>query len=134
MELSRIASCESPDPVHSALAVRKPAPIAAGEVTLNVALTLAPGATGSLNVFDAPVPPETAALHPAGSERLNLTPAAGAPVVFVNVPVTSCADLGVNVVTRDRLSRCTSYLAATMFACTASVVASVGYPVVITPS
>ena len=65
---------------------------------------------------------------------LNLTPAAGDPVVFVNVSVTSCADLGVNVVTRDRLTRCTSYLAATMLACTASVVASVGYPVVITPS
>ncbi len=65
---------------------------------------------------------------------LNLTPAAGAPVVFVNVSVTSCVERGVNVVTRDRLTRCTSYLAATMLACTASVVASVGYPVVITPS
>ena len=65
---------------------------------------------------------------------LSLTPVAGAPVVFVNVAVTSCVEPGVNVVTRDRLTRCTSYLAATMLACTASVVASVGYPVVITPS
>ena len=35
-------------------------------------------------------------------------------------------DFGVKVVTRDRPTRCTSYLAATMLACTASVVASVG--------
>ena len=40
--------------VHSALPVRKPAPVAAGEVTLKVALTLAPGATGAANVADAP--------------------------------------------------------------------------------
>ena len=120
--------------VHSALPVRKPAPVVAGEVTLKVALTLAPGATGAANVFDVPVAPETTAVHPAGTEMLNLTPVAGAPVVFVNVTVTSCVDPGVNVVTRDRLTRCTSYLAATMLACTASVVASVGYPVVITPS
>ena len=75
--------------VHSALPVRKPAPVAAGEVTLKVALTLAPGATGSANVFDVPVAPETTAVHPAGMERLNLTPVAGAPVVFVNV----CGDI-----------------------------------------
>src|SRR4030042_1167140 len=57
--------------VHSALPVRKPASVAAREVTLKVPLTLPRG---------------------------------------------------------------TSYLAATMVACTASVVASVGYPDVITPS
>jgi len=50
------------------------------EVTLKVALTLAPDATGSANVFDAPVDPETTELHPAGAERLNVTPAADAPV------------------------------------------------------
>ena len=32
-----------------------------------------------------------------GTEMLNLTPAAGAPVVFVNVTVVSCEDPGVNV-------------------------------------
>jgi hypothetical protein len=37
-------------------------------------------------------------------------------------------------VTRDRPIRWTSYLAATMLACTALMAASVGYPVVITPS
>src|ERR1017187_6683062 len=120
--------------LHSALAFRKPAADAGGEVTLNVALTLPPGATGSPSVFDAVPPPETAAVHLVGRERLKLTPATGDPVVFVNVAVASRMDPGVNVVTRERLSRCTSYLAATMLACTASVVASGGYPAVITPS
>src|ERR1019366_1128856 len=120
--------------VHSALPVRKPAADVGGEVTLKVALTLAPGATGSLNVTDVLVAPETTASHPAGMEILNLTVLAGDPVVFVNVSVTSCIELSLNVVTRDRLTCCTSYLAATMFDCTASVVASAGNPVVITPS
>src|ERR1017187_6747696 len=113
--------------VHSALPARKPAPEVAGEVILKVALTLAPGPTGLAMVFGS-LP-----IHPAGTDMLNLTPAAVDPVVFVNVAVTSSVDPGVNVVTRDRVTRATSYLAATMLACTASVVASVGYPVVITP-
>jgi len=69
-----------------------------------------------------------------GAETLSLTPAAAVPVVFVNVAVTSCVERPVNVVTRDRLTRCTSYRAATTLAWIASVVASLGYPVVITPS
>jgi hypothetical protein len=67
---------------HSALPVRKPAPVVAGEVTLKAALTVAPGATGSVNVFDVSVAPT---VHPVGTEMPNLTSIAGAPVVFVNV-------------------------------------------------
>src|SRR5258708_7948592 len=94
--------------VHSALAVRTPALVVAGERTVKVAHTLAPGATGPPNVFGI------AGVHPVGGAMLKLTPVAAERVVFVNVKVMSCVDLGVNVVTRDRLSRCTSYLAATM--------------------
>lgn len=101
---------------------------------MKVALTLAPGATGSSKVTEVSSVPLTTAVHPAGADRLNLTPTAVEPVVFVNVWVTSWAEPGVNVVARDRLSRCTSYFAATTLAWTASMVASVGYPVVITPS
>src|ERR1035437_1647838 len=114
--------------VHSALPVRKPAPAAPAETTLKAALTLAPGPTGPAIARGAP------AVQPAGTEMLSLTPAAADPVVLENVIVTSCDDPGVNVLTRDTLTRCTSHLAATILACTASVVASVGYPVVITPS
>ena len=41
--------------VHEALPTRSPLKAAGPEVTLKVALTLAPGATGSANVFDVPV-------------------------------------------------------------------------------
>ena len=72
---------------------------------------------------------------PLGTEMLNLTPVAGAPVVFVNVTVVSCEDPGENVWSPGgvavadagaRLSRGTSYLAATTLACTSWSVASVG--------
>src|SRR5665647_606156 len=119
---------------HSALPVRKPGPVLGDAVTLKVALTLAPGSTGAVNIFEASVAPETTAVHPLGAEMLNLTLVTVAPVVFVNVPVISCAECCVNVVARDMLILCTSYFTVTMLTCTASVVASVGYPVVITPS
>ena len=79
--------------------------------------------------------PEAAAVHPVGAEMLNLTPEAGAPVVFVNVTVVSCEDRGENVWSPGgvaiaeagaRVSRATSYLAATTLACTSRSVASVG--------
>ncbi len=69
---------------------------------------------------------------------LNLTPTTGTPVVFVNVTVVSCEDPGENVWSPGgvavaealwpgaRLSRGTSYLAATTLACTFWSVASVG--------
>jgi len=88
----------------------------------------------SANVFAISVVPETTAIHLFEPSTLNGAPGAGAPVALVNVRVMFCADPRVNVATRDRLSRCMSYLAATMLACTASAVASVEDPDVITPS
>src|SRR5580700_8753182 len=58
--------------VHWALATRSPLKAAAPEVTLNVALTLAPGATASANVFDVCVAPATKEVHCVlGTEMLN---------------------------------------------------------------
>src|ERR1035438_9355134 len=121
--------------VHWALPTRSPLKAAGPEVTLKVALTLAPGATGSAIVTDVLVAPETKEVHCLGTEMLNWTPTAGAPVVFVNVTVVSCEDPGENVWSPGgvavadagaRLSRSTSYLAATTLACTNWSVASVG--------
>src|ERR1700687_5755090 len=78
--------------VHEALPIRSPLKAAGPEVTLKVALTLAPGATGPVNVFDVWLEPTTKAVHCLGAEMLNWTPVAGAPVVFVNVTVASCED------------------------------------------
>ncbi len=82
--------------VQEALPTRSPLKAAFPEVTLKVALTPAPGATGfEAKFFAASVVPEATAVHPWGAEMLNLTPAAGAPVVFVNVTVVvSCEDPG----------------------------------------
>ena len=49
--------------VHEALPTRSPLKAAGPEVTLKVALTLAPGATGSANVFDVSVVPGTTEVH-----------------------------------------------------------------------
>src|ERR1017187_1923130 len=126
-----VSVCVLPPVVQETLPTRSPLKAAGPEVTLKVALTFAPGATGSAIV----VVPEATAVHPVGTERLNLTPAAGAPVVFVNVTVVSCEDRGENVWSPGgaaiadagaRLSRGTSYLAATTLACTSWSVASVG--------
>ncbi len=122
-----VADCRPPCPgfVHEAVPIRSPLKDTGPEVTLKVALTLAPGAT-ELNVFDVSVVPEANEVHcRPGTEMLSLTPAAGAPVVFVNVTVLSCEDRGANVWSPGgvpvaeagvRLSSCTSYLAATMLA------------------
>src|SRR6478672_5387856 len=121
--------------VHDALPTRSPPKAAGPEVTLKVALTLVPGATGTVSVFDVSVEPETTEVHPVGTERLNLTPVAGAPVVLVNVTVVSCEEPGENVCTPGglavadagaRLSRATSYFAATTLACTFWFVSLVG--------
>src|SRR5512136_577599 len=82
-----VSDCVRPFAVHEALPTRSPLKPAGPEATLKAALTLAPGATGSANVFDVPVEPETTEVHPVGTETANLTPVAGAPVVFVNVTV-----------------------------------------------
>ena len=122
--------------VHETLPTRSPLKAAGPEVTLKVALTLAPGATGSAIVADVLVVPGTMEVHCLlGTVMLNWTPTAGAPVVFVNVTVVSCEDPGENVWSPGgvavaeagaRLSRGTSYLAATTLACTSWSVASVG--------
>src|SRR3954451_5605087 len=132
-----VSDCIRPlELVHETLPTRSPLKTAGPDVTLKVALTLAPGATGSASVFAVSVVPETTDFHCSlGTEMLNLTPVTGAPVVFVNVRVVSCEDPGENVcrpggvamaVAGARLSRGTSYLAATTFACTSWSVASVG--------
>src|SRR5215469_2904870 len=115
--------------VHEALATRSPLNGAIPEATLNVALTLAPGATvaGRDELPDA--------VQPFGTEIFSLTPVTGAPVVFVNVTVVSCEDPGENVCSPGgvaiaeagaKLSRATSYLAATTLACISPSVAFEG--------
>ena len=49
--------------VHEALPTRSPLKAAGPEVTLKVALTLAPGATGSAIVIDVSVVPGTTEVH-----------------------------------------------------------------------
>jgi hypothetical protein len=83
--------------VHETFPTRSPLKAAGPEVTSKVALTLAPGATGFTNLFDVPVEPETTEAHPDGTDRLNVTPVASAPVVLVNVTVVLCEDPGENV-------------------------------------
>jgi hypothetical protein len=60
-------------------------------VTVKVALTLEPAGTELNN--DVP----RRILHRGGTARLSSTPATAAPVVFVNVTVVSCDELGENV-------------------------------------
>src|SRR5512137_1946031 len=83
--------------VHEALPTRSPLKAAGPEVTLKVALTLAPGATGPASVADVLVVPGTTDVHCAGTAMLSVIPAAGVPVVFVNVTVVSCEDPGEKV-------------------------------------
>src|SRR5580658_9925945 len=117
--------------VHEALPTKSPLKAVGPEVTLKVALTLAPAATGP----GVLAPPEANAVQPLGTEMLNSTPVAGAPVVFVNVTVTFCEEPGTNVWSPGgaavadagaRVSRGTSYLAATTLTCTSWSVAFVG--------
>jgi hypothetical protein len=72
------------------------------EVTLKVALTLAPGATGPaisevLFSGECALVAATLAVHCLGKEMPSVTLATGAPVVFVKVRVVSCEDSGENV-------------------------------------
>src|SRR5450759_159713 len=84
--------------VHCAWPARSPLKAAGPEVTLNVALTLAPGATGPAIVAVFVVVPDTTKVHCAlGTVILNWTPVAGAPMGFLNVTVVSCDDPGENV-------------------------------------
>ena len=87
------SDCVLPFVVHETLPARSPLKAAGPEVTLKVALTLAPGATGAAII----VAPEATAVHPVGTERLNLTPAAGVSVLFVKERVVSSEERGENV-------------------------------------
>src|SRR5690349_5131919 len=86
-----------PFTVQEALPTRSPLKAAGPDVTLKVALTLAPGATGSANVFDVSLPPESTEVHCPGTEILNLTPVADTSEIFLNITVVSCDDPGENV-------------------------------------
>ena len=95
--------------VHEALPIRSPLKGTGPEVTLKVALTLAPGATES-NVCDVPVVPGTKEVHCLpGTEMLSRTPTAGDAPVFVNVTVLSCEDPGANVYMLTNFSQGQSY-------------------------
>src|SRR5262245_30004208 len=121
---------------HETLPTRSPLKAAGPDVTLNVALTSSPGATGSAIVIEVFVVPWTTDVHRVfGRTTLSVTPVAGAPVVFVNVTVVSCEEPGANVCNPGGLataeagaiiSRATSYFAATTFAWMSWSVASVG--------
>ena len=87
--------------VHSALPLRNPPPVVVAEITLKVALTLAPGATGASYVTVEAEPPDAETVQPAGEEMFNFTSEAGVAALFVNVAVMSFADFGVNVKRRD---------------------------------
>src|ERR1700747_521118 len=67
-----LSVCALPSVVHRALATRSPLKAAGPEVTLKVALTLAPGAIGPANVFDVWLAPATTsvttAVHCLGAE------------------------------------------------------------------
>src|SRR3954471_7455174 len=122
--------------VHRACATRSPLNGAGPEGTLNVALTLAPAAITRSNVAATLIVPGSNDVHCLlGTEMLNSRLATAAPVVFVNVTVVSCEDPGENVCTPGgaamadagvSASRGTSYLAATILACTSWSVASDG--------
>src|ERR1041385_3257300 len=129
--------------VHETTPRRSPLKAPGPEVTVKTALTVSPGATRP-NFIDFWVVPGTNEVqNRAGTAMLNSTSDATDPVALVNVTVASCEAPGVNVWSPggvavadagDSRSRCTSYPAATMLACTRPSVASVGYPAVITPS
>ena len=140
-----VSKRRGPEPgfVHDALATRSPLNGFGPEVTVKTALTVSPGATEPNVAESLRVPATTALQCRSGPATRNFTSTAGDPVVFVNVTVVFCEDPGVNVCSPGgvavaeagaRLSRWTSYLAATTLAWTALSVVSVGYAAVITPS
>src|SRR5258708_3342430 len=113
--------------VHDTVATRSPLKVVGPDVTLKVAPTLAPGATGAAKVFEIPAEPEATAVHPFGVAMLSLTPVAGASVEFVKITAVSCEEPGENVCSPGgavvaaagaRLSGCAPYFAATTLACT----------------
>src|SRR5262245_27660862 len=102
-----------------------PLKAAAPDFTLNVAVTVAPGATGSAIDFFPSPPPATVAVQPEGTAMLSSTPVTGALSVLVKVTATSREAPGENVSTPGAaavanagatLNLATPYLAATTLA------------------
>src|SRR5947207_13837745 len=83
--------------VQEASPMRSPLKANGPEVTLKVALTLAPGTTGSAKTFEVFVVPGPTAVHPLGTRMRSSTPIAAAPVVLVKVTVVSREDRGAEV-------------------------------------
>src|SRR3954467_13526307 len=81
--------------VQLTFAVKKPASVVAGEVRWKVALTLDLASSETANVFEVLVGFITTIFQPLRDAMLNLTPFAGAPVLFVNDRVISCIQVGV---------------------------------------
>src|SRR5215208_1257541 len=85
-----VSTCVPPAAfVHRAVPTRSPLKGAGPDVTLNVALTLAPGATGSAKLSTVLTVSGITDVHCLGRAILNWRLVAGAPVVFVNVTVVS---------------------------------------------
>src|SRR5262245_1502721 len=87
-----LSACFLPFAVQKARPTISPLKEAGAEVTLNVALTLAPGAIGPGKLV---LP--AAAVQPAGKDRLKVTPVAGTAEALVNVTTVSCEAPGAKV-------------------------------------
>ena len=127
---------------HEASPVRSPLNDFEPAVTLNVALVLPPGAIGP-NACESFSLPTNLDFQPDGTDRCSVTLFSVDEEVFVNDSVACCEEPGVNVcnpvgaltAVAGVSDNCdTLYCAATIFACTAASVASLGKPAVITPS
>src|SRR5512139_162536 len=66
--------------VQEAWPIRSPLKAAGPDVTVKVALPLAPRATGSTSVTEVSLEPRAKDVHPLGTEMLNLMPVTDAPV------------------------------------------------------
>ena len=86
-----------PESVHVALPIRSPLKNSDPEVTVNVALTLSPGATGAENFFEVSFVLKTTDFHPLGTVILRVTSLTEAPVEFVKVTVVFCEVRGEKV-------------------------------------
>src|SRR3954469_13871057 len=82
-------------PVQAAVAVMSPLNEAGPEVTFNVRLTVAPGATGSATVTGVSTD------QPDGTVMPSLRPETVAPVVLVNLTIVSWLVPGANVCRPD---------------------------------
>src|ERR1035437_9693617 len=96
-----VSDCVRPLAVffHEARATRSPLKEVELDVTLKVAFTLAPGATGPAIVAEL----LAVAFHPRGVEMLSVTSLTGSPVMFLKVTTVSCDDCGEKVWSHRRI-------------------------------